>query len=237
MHRNPRNSFFREVATVLHDTEMEIRVEGNWFTRWKIVSVPSPYFFERKDRMKRIIWLFAISMRFESRLINSSGKENYCYRMRNFVGFLLSWINKHLNVFLLNIFHGRKIVIDREYTLKEIGLQDEKLYWFLFVESEQINGEYIPGIFPNILHVSLFTLTIESCLINWLRKIAIGWKIVLVCWRGTNKQRCIFEYIDISSIYIINSLKGYNWKHICTHSNNYDEYERRVDPINREILL
>lgn len=37
-----------------------------------------------------------------------------------------------------------------KYMLKEIGLQDEKLYWFLFVEREQIKrgkgGRYTPSI-------------------------------------------------------------------------------------------
>lgn len=69
------------------------------------------------------------------------------------------------NVFLLNIFHEvYRVRQGWKYTLKEIDLQDEKLYWFLFVESEQINEIYIQHF--QIFHVSLFTLTIESCLIN-----------------------------------------------------------------------
>lgn len=55
MHRNPANSFFREVATVLHDTEMEIRVEGNWLMHdEKLYRFYFFFFVERKDTMKRI---------------------------------------------------------------------------------------------------------------------------------------------------------------------------------------
>lgn len=75
MHRNPGNSFFREVATVLHDTEMGIRVEGNWFTLMKNCILL--FFFVEGEEMDTRFRMFIVAMRFESRLINLSGKENY----------------------------------------------------------------------------------------------------------------------------------------------------------------
>lgn len=51
--------------------------------------------------------------------------------------------------------------------LKEIDLQDEKLYWFLFVESEQINGDIYPA-FPNIPRIFIYSY--DRILFNQLIK-------------------------------------------------------------------
>lgn len=62
MHRNPRNSFFREVATVLHDTEMEIRVKKIGLHDEKLYRFL--FFSCRKKRYgEEYIWLFAIVIR------------------------------------------------------------------------------------------------------------------------------------------------------------------------------
>lgn len=56
-----------------------------------------------------------------------------------------------------------------KYMLKEIGLQDEKLYWFLFVEREQIKreGDIHPA-FPNIPRIFIYSY--DRILFNQLIK-------------------------------------------------------------------
>lgn len=95
MHRNPRNSFFREVATVLHDTEMEIRVKKIGLHDEKLYRFLFIFLVERKDMVKSIYGYLPSS--FESRLINLSGKENY--RDEKLCWFPLVRVNKHLMFF------------------------------------------------------------------------------------------------------------------------------------------